>query len=279
MKLLIAITLAVSVVDTFSASVYNFTADNAQLNSVPFPHAIFQTPCSVTDNPNVAGWLYTNVTTTILGIGNNDVYTVPSGKKLVLNEMLIRSTNANKIYLTVKTNNTYYPISSASSVTAGSAGSISAAAFVYEATETVSVNCTNTADSVTAYCLLIPDTFPVTSIRTTSISSGDNLLFTVPPSKMYSPWASDSTRNLSRQITCSYFNYSGSGRNYKAYQLPNGYTTSTMGPGAVGTLADKSSINVIAGMFLYTGDSMVVNLDANTSTQFFYTTVMVIDNP
>jgi hypothetical protein len=119
-----------------------------------------------------------------LAVGDNDIYTVPSGKYLFVTSANIHNVSgvSNTVYATAKVGGTYYRISS--SVAVGAGGYTAPIQNrIFNAGDIISINCTATGSNCFISGILYEDTSSLKGIRKIGFVSGDNTVYTCPSGK------------------------------------------------------------------------------------------------
>ncbi len=203
--------------------------------------------------------------------GNNDLYTVPAGKRAVLaGSALNQSGGSLNVINQLKINGAYVQVA----VTAAVANNASLNLIPFntlpiaEAGETISLNC-NGVLHLFAAIILLDQNDGVRSPKLTTLNAGDNLVYTCPANRI----AFITNGSNSGNAPVRSFNQSGGTRTYKLRCVPNGQAPSdTFNLSAAWTTANGVSTNQVIAepAFMSPGDYLSLNVDAGTATQFFY---------
>lgn len=201
--------------------------------------------------------------------GNNDVYTVPSGRKAIVLTCLGVGGTGTTVGMQVKVSGTYYPIS-ASPISIGSGSSLLGMGTVLEAGDILSVNGVAGGNTNCRCWFSICEmdiSSPFYVARNLGLSNGDNTIYTVPTGK--TAYTVDGFGNLySGFFLQNYFNNSGASRNITAYVVPTAgspssantfYNTTATADGGTAFVWSRTALN--------SGDSLVINTNSGTSGQ------------
>jgi hypothetical protein len=201
------------------------------------------------------------VRSTNLPAGNNDVYTVPAGKRAALGSFvgLNGGAGATGIQLAVKIGGAYYVIQNGNS-TAVNGNSTSTTNLILEAGESFAI--VTGAAGVNAFLRVVEfdNTAPFKSVRALNPAAGDTVVYTVPNGKTANVHAT--TLGVGGAVgLLGIMNNSGAGRTVI------GHATA---PGSVATsTATRVGSNGSSGLFTATyapvlgsTESLVINLDA-----------------
>lgn len=209
--------------------------------------------------------------------GDTDLYTVPSNKRALVAAMyLYNASGVGNIvwYPQVKISGTYYRLAT-NATTANTASGTLAVGYVAEAAEIISINtATNNGGVVFAYILEFDDTCAVKSSKLTSVSAGDNTLYTASGVTATILSVGNVYLLPSAASLIAAVNSSGNPRTYIAKITPSGGSATQVSASANPADGVRSQLSV-PGM-LQNGDAIVVNSDAATATQFMWATVMEI---
>lgn len=222
-----------------------------------------------------------------LPIGDNDLYTVPQGKKLLLvgapNAFAtVYNASAGSItyYPEIKVEGVYYRLKS--NVTIASAqtgiGSFIATAMVLNVGETVAVNTTTTAGlNVWATAIEFSENETIVGKRILNLVSGNNTLYTCPNNK-----TATFATNIFSISTSGYFsvglsNVSGVAPTYYLNYVTNGSTPTSANQFTISTPISNNTVSGFTlGGSLTPGDSVNINTTSGTTGQMAWTTVFEI---
>lgn len=200
---------------------------------------------------------------------NNDVYTVPSGKKAIVTSGRIYNTNVATAvtYFNLKVSGTYYRISPNTSTSTGAGSNVNVGIiwFILNAWESISLDSDKTGVNCNIAIVEFNDSVPVNTAKILSLSNGNNTLYTVPSGK------STVLLNLITLVPNSNVqvaNFSGGSLNYIYYAVPNGGTpdsTNQVLPSTANANRAVLSNNTIWTMNAW--DFIVVNTSSGNSGQ------------
>ena len=215
--------------------------------------------------------------------GDNDIYTVPTGKVAIIPGGA-RVTNigvsAITFYPEIKISGVYYKLALAGASAAPSSNAsveTTNSTIVLNAGETWALHTDNNGANIFLPVIEFDASAPIMRASLLSLSSGNNTLYTVPGGKSaIFPPTSLSSFGTSGGRTV-YGNFSGVSRTVQIYVVPNGQsvTTSTsISGGTANTVSDGAYLASNTPQSLSAGDSIVVNTDAATATQFIWVNVI-----
>lgn len=207
--------------------------------------------------------------------GNNDVYTVPANRVALVYSIIVANFGVNNpnFYPQIKSGGTYYPLVVAVSVGASPANAAASQVpvFLLQAGEILSLH----ADAVgmSAWFTVIEFDSATTNINRgfiTSLSNGNNTLYTVPAGKTsrvmprFGPVGASAIASGAIQI----YNASGGALTYTFYAVPNGGSTGVTNEfnTSVG-IANNAGAGAILNGNLGAGDFIVVNTSGGGATQ------------
>jgi len=212
--------------------------------------------------------------------GDNDLYTVPTGKKAVVFDYVATNNTGGTIahYPQIKISGTYYRIGATQSDTAalghnyGMTGS-RGAPIVLNAGETFAINSNAVDLAIWANIIEFDDTSPLARADIKTWSVGNNSLFTVPTGKTVSfgiPGLASSNQPAVNVTGLLYVNNSGSSRTLSAiYLLPSGGSVGNQNQfAAPGTVSDKAIFSKYFHGNLAPGDQIILVVDSAAAGQF-----------
>lgn len=222
---------------------------------------------------NVTGFTIDKINSGNIGSGNVDLYTVPAGKRAIVS-LTVFNTTVSSINVTPKAklggSSTYTTLSAGQTVTTLSSNTLPTR-IVLEAGDILAVTTQSTGINVFGTVLLFDNTSCLLSPRLTTLTAGDNTLYTCPPNtKTYfigcPAWVYGSANNPLMTIV----NNSGSTQSYKVNIVPSGSSPSANNQ----MIAANSLVNtdvtgpqIVAA--LSAGDTVSVNT-TGTGTQLVY---------
>jgi hypothetical protein len=215
--------------------------------------------------------------------GTVDWYTCPAGKRAAVLQINYCSPSGSaSITPMLKSGGNYYNLNSAQTASAiGVAAGGIVNLIILEAGESISTNQSTSTINVWISIMEYDSDIPYKTSKLLSLASGNNTLYTCPAGKSaifmlsnLSPIAPQASLTLA----INYSNNSGGSRNISVYHVPNGGSPGTSNmllattPQAV---ANGSFLtNQLASNCMNAGDTLVINTDASTATQWAWVNVM-----
>ena len=231
----------------------------------------------------LTGVSYPRASGSNLSTGNNDLYTVPTGKRALLHYMfLYNHSGAGNIvwYPAIKIGGTYYrlisSITTADTATSGGGNTIS---YIAEAGETIAVvTATNNGANVYCHITEFDNTNTVYSAKLLALANGDNLLYTVPAGKTTSLIDAQLVGNVGAGASSLFYvNSSGGARSITWYIVPSGQAVGINFATNVATSVSDAVRQNSGGLAsLNAGDFLTINTNAATATQIAWANVMEI---
>lgn len=240
--------------------------------------------------PSIAGY-YPAATTPIASTlnsisGNNDLYTVPSGRKALVYDFTTTNSTAGSINIfpAIKISGTYYRIGNSVSEGTGGTGqghiygmssAKNSAPIVLNAGESFSVNTDAVGLSIWAHLVEFDATAPLSRASITSFTAGDNTLLTVTTGKTLimgsQGFASNNNPVVSMQ-GITYYNNSGAQRTMGGiYLVPSGGSPNNANRFATSnTVFSGLGFNKYLAGNIASGSSIVINTDSNAAGQFVW---------
>ncbi len=226
----------------------------------------------------LTGAKYVSFNNLATAAGNNDLYTVPTGKKAVqigaiayINDT-VGSIN---IYTQLKRGGSYFRLANPSAVTNGTTGFHAPGMFfILTAGDVLALNDSAGSGGVIGGVLEFDATVPLFGALVTAVASS-NTLYTVPVGKCARALATvlDNITNISASVLHS--NDSGVSITRTVYYVPSGDAKGTdnlMTPPAGTALATAATSTTTFPGVMSAGDSLVVDLSATTATQALFMT-------
>lgn len=208
--------------------------------------------------------------------GQNDIYTVPSGKIALIGRARFYNNNGSNatVSTALKIAGTYYRQTGNATCSANAATSASPAIVAPSgstfavATSLTSVNAWLDILELDAECGIIP-------IAATSFSSGDNVIYTCPPRKSATLVDLNSFGQVLIGGGLRYVNNSGGSATFKFYQVNSGDSTSTSNLIAGAQSATNDSVNNGTSVStMSAGDQIVLNTSVATAGQGVFSAVL-----
>jgi hypothetical protein len=211
-----------------------------------------------------------------LAVGNNDLYTVPTGKKaIVVASLRVYNSSAGNIdfYPELKVDGTYYKLSPTQTLpTVTATNNMAVQNFILEAGEIFAVNvATNNGLNIVTPVVEFDSTAPIATAKILALANGDNTIYTVPASKnaigIY-------TGTPTGQVV-SVSNNSGAARNYILYKVISGAASGVNYQLQAATATADGNIGTFelrGGMTA--GDFIVLNTNSGTTSQTAWTTYL-----
>ena len=140
-------------------------------------HAVSGLPLTNATFPAVRG--------STTGSGNLDIYTVPSGKRLLVESGGGINTSGGSITWNteIKSGGNYYYLFAPAAVVAGANTAVQGASFILEAGESISINATGAGLNISFAAIQFDNTTGVKTVKLLGPSTGNNTLYTVPVGK------------------------------------------------------------------------------------------------
>ena len=229
----------------------------------------------------LTGVIYPEVIAPALNTGDNDLYTVPAGKRAIFQGLNLYNTSVGNIvwYPTVKVGGTYYRLTSNNTTNTVSNGATAAISYIAEAGEILAINtATNNGANVFATVVVFDNTCPVYSAKLLALANGNNTIYTVPASKK----AALLDANMIAIATSAtsgifYVNSSGGARSVQVSFVESGQSLGTgylAGPAT--SVNDITRSNLGWRPTLAAGDFVNINTNAATATQIAWVSTMEI---
>ncbi len=225
----------------------------------------------------------TNITQYGLATNITDLFTVPAGKRFVIDSFVPYSTNTSTttVHVLLKTNGNYYRFSANSTMSATQTSPIVPTGddFYFEAGETIAIHTTLIGVNFNLSGILVPTNVFVYSPRLLSFNSGDNTVYTCPAGKCA---IAGSIPNLAHAFRLSLLganiNNTGGSITNSVYVVRSGGTPDSSNIQYTRSISDKS-VNTFLVPILFPGDSVVLNTVITTSNQWVRLTVTEIPFP
>jgi hypothetical protein len=210
-----------------------------------------------------------------LALGDNDLYTVPSGKRvLVLSSLLYNSSGTNvAVYPEAKIGGSYQRLDRNATAFASSQANIASTPFVYEAGEVVALNAAAAVAGAQLSLIEFDDTSKLRTVRkSSSWTTGDDTIFTATGKTLITGNATSSWPALYPLGCVTVINTSGGSINYTLKYTPSGGAAQQITPANAAANLNRAQLLVGAGMS--TGDSLVIVSGSSGSGQFAYVSVV-----
>lgn len=231
----------------------------------------------------LSGLAYVPANGTPAASGTVDWYTCPAGKRAAVMGISYCSPSGNaSITPMLKSGGNYYNLNvtqTATSIGVGAGGIVNL--IILEAGESISTNQSTSSINVWISIMEFDSDIPFKTVKLLSLASGNNTLYSCPAGKT-AIFVSDNLSPLSASSVKSvnYWNNSGGSRNISAYHVPNGGSPGSSNqflPTIPQAVANSSFMtNSAVSNCMNAGDSIVINTDAATATQFAWVTVQEI---
>ena len=243
------------------------------VESAPVPALVY--PGAV----RLSGASYLSLIAPALATGNNDLYTVPAGKRAIFGGFTLQNTSVGNIvwYPAIKISGTYYRLNSDTTTATGALGNQQGIGYIAEPGETLAiVTATNNGANVFPWVVLFDSTIPVYSSKLLALANGDNTLYTVPSGKaavllntLMAAIASDTAAGL------FYVNSSGGARTIQWSFVESGQALGTGYLATASTNVNGATRSGLSGRpSLGAGDFVNINTNAATATQIAWVSVM-----
>lgn len=214
-----------------------------------------------------------------LAVGNNDLYTVPAGKKAIPIFTQVANLTAGNItaYGMLKRSATYYRVTANQTVNANQANlNCFMNNFVYEPGDTIAINATAVNLRAVLRILLVPSNHPLRTVTMFNLALGDNSFYTVPPTvkKAYIlPASQSATQNLFSPGYVYYSNSSGAAVTCGVFFMPNGQVKGSTFQQYSVSIANLLVNGFSLPNYVTTGDFVVINLSSGTAGSHAFMTV------
>lgn len=213
-----------------------------------------------------------------LATGDNDLYTVPAGKRAVVGGTNIYNNSAGNIttHNQVKISGTYYRVSNDLTITSGNSNQHNQV-FMLEVDDIFSVNSTTTNGlNVDAMVLEFDSTSKLTQGRVTGPSTGNNTLFTCPASHTCialreAPWVTTGQP--------FFFTADGSARSVFLMNVPSGQVAGNDYKLSPAFNINANSVNTVNNYIsMVAGDFISMNVSTGNSAQIGWIIMLTIPN-
>ncbi len=221
-----------------------------------------------------------------LSIGENDLYTAPTGRRAVVMGVGAYNTagSSNVLTLQVKKTSTYFMLSTATTLATITTNlGVLPVPYILEPGESLSALCTVAGTNVSAVIMEYDSTVPFFSKSKSTFTVGVNAIYTCPINRA----ASIGHQHLNRALqingsgtsaTISYTNGTGSGTNVSAHLVPTGVTAGTLTQLTTTAAVTTGNLAALytAGSMLMTGDSVSIATDVATAGQYAWANIWEI---
>lgn len=206
--------------------------------------------------------------------GNNDIYTVPTGKRAFVTSLGINNNSGGSLtyYVQVKISGTYYQITTASAVANNAFGTFqinNSAGIVLNAGEGLAVNASGNGGAVFKVNYREFDaSIPFKTASLTAPAAGNNTVYTVPTGYAAVMGSGAETGGVTFG---GYANFSGANKTYTHNDVLSGGSVGTTNQ----TVTSSTSTNNTVSNFLFpnimsAGDFANFNTSANNAGQFVW---------
>lgn len=215
-----------------------------------------------------------------LSIGTTDLYTVPTGRRALIQGCTGVATGGGAVTVAsqFKIGGTYYPIAN-STASVGTTLQTSLGGFpgnVLEATDIVSI-VTSVNNGLNMYCAVVEfdNTSALRGIRQIGLSTGDNTIYTVPAGKTatFTQLTNSTTLSANNSGSIKICNDAGGTHTFAVNNVPSGgspASTNLMGAGST-LVASNCGTNTTGGTTAFytlaAGDFISVNSSAGNAAQ------------
>lgn len=208
------------------------------------------------------------------GTGNQDLYTVPAGKRLLIASITaLAPSGASTVYGLAKVSGTYYRLGANASIGTGSPTAINFSSYIFEAGEIVAINQTVAGVNYWGRGILFDNTSGLKTAKVLALSNGDNTIYTCPANKTAIGMIAGGGYT---QSMLYYVNDSGATRTYSVNVVTSGGSVaSTNKLVNAQTNSDKTVLTIaqFGAVALSAGDFVNLNTDAGTANQTAWVTV------
>jgi hypothetical protein len=259
----------------------NLVADDGSsltYNGVPIGGA---TTLNLANFGGLTGVTLTNIYAPNLPAGDNDIFVVATGTRVMLLSLTVGTTNTSTYYGEVKTNGIYTKLLSTGSSTATTNTSIGTFCqnqnqnpYIFEFGETIALNTASTGINAILFLAVLDSTVPIVCSKLFAVSGGNDTVYTVPTGKIAVGLWTSSLASLINPI-CTYFNRSSVNRVFTEYVVPFGGSADSTTRRTRATIANNG-VNGGTLPVLWSGDSYIISSDASTATQLLWLTVLEV---
>lgn len=205
--------------------------------------------------------------------GTNDIYTAPTLKRAYIQTFQAFNTTGGSIVASVslKSGGNYYRLTSNQTLTTLTNTAL-VVGMVLEPGESIAAVSDVTGLNVYFRIMEYDSSVPMYSPRLLSVASGDNTLYTVPAGKSAMILASSTAPNGIGVVLCS--NATGGTRTVKYYVVSSGNVNGSAFQVSTATVLNNTAASTQVFGSMATGDFIVYNTDAATTTQAVWTVVV-----
>lgn len=217
----------------------------------------------------------------VSGSGDVDIYTCPTGKRALcfgiigFNTAGTSTTCQAEIYVS----GTYYKLDVTQSfATTANIGFFLNFPIILEAGERLSVNATQAGMTLFGTVIEFDNTCGMKTSKVVSLSSGDNIIYTVPANKTAFVLDRSGSLNLQGTRSYGYYNNSGGTRTLNSFIVNSGGSTGSTNKIQNNVSSTTSTLlnNNLTFCSMNAGDFFVVNTDASTATQTCWINVLEV---
>ncbi len=227
----------------------------------------------------------TNIRSSNLTAGTNDLFTIPSGKRFLLESILDNTTNltTGTIYPAAKTNGVYIRFSNSNNISTNLAQNITPTAgsdnFLFEAGETISVVTTLPGANVSVTGLILSTNAGLISPRLWSLTGGNDTVYVCPSGRCAINPIPTGFVSGNPNVQGQYLNFTGTNSVFTVYVVPSGQSPSSSNQYRHGPITTGTLSTFLVACPLYPGDSIVVNSTLSANDQWVKLTIAEIPFP
>lgn len=214
------------------------------------------------------------VSNSALASGDNDLYTVPAGKRAIVTGFLTYNSTGGAITVirNLKRSGTYYRMSATNAGTVGSAaqGELTTNLYVFEPGDIIALNTSAANLTLVLSVLLFDNTVSLYSPTVLALTSGDNILYTVPSGKTSRTVGNALNYQGSVSGSFTVTNTTGGAINCIGKYTPNGGSAISI---RTASATDNSSLTGALPSSLNALDVLTINSDTATAGQVAWCTV------
>jgi hypothetical protein len=223
------------------------------------------------------GAQYIQAIGTNLSTGDTDLYTVPTGKRALIQGFTCYNTAAGSIvfYSEIKVSGTRYRIAANVTVSTNTASS-QTVSIVLEAGESLSINtATNNGLNVFPQIIEFDSASPLKSARIIGPTTGDNTLYTVPTGKSTLLVSASNAVPPASGAIGTFVTDSGGSRTIIWYVIPSGQSVGTgyRTQATTITASNRGGANLPAAT-MAAGDFININVDTGNANQVTWTNLV-----
>ena len=215
---------------------------------------------------------FVDVTNLSLSAGENDLYTVPTGKRALVPYVLSTYNNSGSTctyQAKIKVGGTRYIISSAVGIGNNSGSTMNYRSLVLEAGESLCMSSSNAGSCALGWVIEFDDNSPMKSFKNFNVVNGNVTLYTCPSGKTAKMFNLVETAAAAGSAAAT-INPTATGVNLTMYLVPSGQSVGVnyQNQQATGIFALADSVDAPIGGIMAAGDFIAAN-NPNASNQLY----------